>query len=67
MYILPWTNLGRPKNDHWVPGSLAGRAGGLLGENDRPKLQYSSRWANHIFAQRVTCLRTSILGLVGRE
>ena len=32
MYILPWTNLGRPKIDHWAPGSLAGRQGHLLGE-----------------------------------
>jgi len=39
MYILPLTNLGRPKNDHWASGSLAGRAGSSLGENDRPEVQ----------------------------
>jgi len=38
MYILPSTTLGRPKNDHWASGSLAGRAGDSLGENDRPGL-----------------------------
>jgi len=38
MYILPWTTLGRPKNDHWAPGSLARRSGGSLGENDIPEL-----------------------------
>jgi len=43
MYILPWTTLGRPKNDQWALGSLVGRTGGSLGENDRPELQYSSR------------------------
>jgi len=53
MYILPWTNLGRPKNDHWAPESLAGRAGSSLGENDRPELQYLSRWAKIWLAQRL--------------
>jgi len=38
MYILPWTTLGRPKSDHWAPGSLTERAGGSLGENDRTEL-----------------------------
>jgi len=38
MYILPWTTLGRPKNDHWAPGSLVRRAGGSRGKNDRPEL-----------------------------
>jgi len=66
MYILPWTNLGRPKNDHWAPRSLVGRAGSSLGENDRPELQYLSRWAKIWLAQRVACPRTSILGLVGQ-
>jgi len=66
MYILPWTNLGRTKNDHWAPGSLAGRAGSSLGENDRPELQYLSRWVKIWLAQRVTCPWTSILGLAGR-
>jgi len=66
MYIRPWTNLGRPKNDHWAPGSLAGRDGSSLGENDRQELQYISRWAKIWLAQRVTCPRTSILGLNGR-
>ena len=63
MYILPWTNLGRSKNDHWALGSLAGS---LLGENDRPELQYLSRWAKIWLAQRVTCPRTSILGFAGQ-
>ena len=56
MYILPWTTLVRPKSDHWAPASLAGRAGGSLSENDRPELQYLSRWTKKWLAQRDTCL-----------
>jgi len=66
MYILSWTTLRRPKNDHWALGLLVGLAGGSLSENDRPELQYLSRWAKIRLAQRVTCLRTSILSLAGR-
>jgi len=43
-----------------------GRQGHSLDENDRPELQYLSRWAKMWLAQWVACLRTSILGLVGR-
>jgi len=67
MYILPWTPLGRPKDDHWAPGSLTGLASCSLGKNNRPELQYSSCWAKIWLALRVICLRTSILGLVERE
>jgi len=42
MYILLWTTLGRPKNNHWAPGSLVERAGCSLDENDIPELQYSN-------------------------
>jgi len=61
MYILPWTNLGRPKNDHWAPGSLVGRKWQTktavfesLGEPYfRPATQILQFWSV-IFAQRAT-------------
>jgi len=67
MYILPWTTLGRPKNDHWAPRSLLGELVARWAKMTDQNYSICVVWANIWHAQRVTCLGTSILGLVGRE
>jgi len=59
MYILPWTTLGRPKNNHWALGLLVGRSGGSLAKMTNQNCnirvagqKYSSPSELHVWERR---------------